>query len=138
MLKVKAGYAKEAIVDFLYVLLNNHNLERALEVIGSEADLLKEIPDFHFVCGLIYTELAIAMPEDSSMLIPMIETSYLQCLNLGGQSTKEIVNGTSTYLAAYNLGIFYEFIDMKERAKECYQFSASHNYTLAMERLSNL
>ncbi|MFC0211093.1 glycosyltransferase [Paenibacillus chartarius] len=134
-----ATYASDAVIDYLYVLLETKNFEQALNVIGNEQAQLQELADFHFVCGLIYMELAICFPQDSGELLPLIEHSYLQALAAGEAGRgREIVQGTGSYLAAYNLGVYYELLGNREAARSYYQMAVSAQYEPALKRLEVL
>jgi hypothetical protein len=67
--------------------------------------------------------------------LPLIERSYLASLELGKKGEGEIVLGTASFLAAYNLGVYYEMFNQKDKAKYFYEFSASYNYEPAKKRL---
>lgn len=135
----RPDYVMEAIVGYLYILLENRNLEQALQIIEVEKNRqIQFVPDFHFVSALIYMEAALLNPTEATTFLPLIEQAYLTCLYLGEQAAKEIVIGTSTYTASYNLGVFYEMTVRKDLAIEFYTKSASYQYGPAMERLRNL
>lgn len=131
-------HAADATVDFLYVLLEHKNYNRALEVIEQDRPSLQRLVDFHFVCGLLFTDIALAWPSEARALMTMIEQSYLQCLNLGENGGREIVTGTGSFLAAYNLGVFYEMIGHKENAQKYYLLSSKKGYEPAKLRFAKL
>ncbi len=129
-------YIQEAIVDYLYILLDNQNYEKAIDVITETQQSLHLLADFHFVCGLIYTNLAIALPTEAASLIPLIEQSYVSCLRLGEDGVDDIITGTSTFLAAYNLALFYETVGQEKKAQSFYQYASSMGYKPASNRIS--
>lgn len=135
-LPLSAGYAVELLVDYLYILLKNRRLEEALEVTFAEFDRLRFVPDFHFVRAHILMEVAIADPSLAIDILPQIELAYVECLRLGQQRAKEIVVGTSSFLAEYNLAVFYELNNQPQLAKKYYTEAARHGYSRALERLS--
>ncbi|MNC76035.1 hypothetical protein D3C75_1276780 [compost metagenome] len=69
------------------------------------------------------------------MYLNQLESFYLRCISLGFENGKEIVKGTSTFLPAYNLGLYYEMMGKAEKAKEFYMYSAEFGYSKAIERL---
>jgi tetratricopeptide (TPR) repeat protein len=128
-------YAIEAIIDYLYVLMKSGKLEEAMELIFAEFEALCGVPDFHFVRALIFMETALRDSTLTQDLLPEIERAYLQCLALGQRGKREIVLGTSSYLAAYNLAVFYELSNRLDLAKQYYSESARLGYQPAKERL---
>lgn len=134
--KPTAPYFLEAIIELLEVLTINKQYESALELAGNEIEWLEKSPDFAFSIAQFLLEYAIDAQDFS--VIGNIENSYLKCLELGRAGVKEIVIGSSTYLAAYNLAVFYESIGNEAKAKEYYALSDSYGYEPARERLQNL
>jgi len=47
---------------------------------------------------------------------------------LGSRGVPEIVIGASTFLAAYNLAVFYDSVGNKSEAQQYYALSASYGY----------
>ncbi|MNP15737.1 hypothetical protein D3C76_1081070 [compost metagenome] len=131
----RSNYAKEAVVDYLYMLLHNKKYNRALEIISENMEILSNLADFFFVGGLVCMDAAIANPHNAGMYLNQLESFYLRCISLGFENGKEIVKGTSTFLPAYNLGLYYEMMGKAEKAKEFYMYSAEFGYSKAIERL---
>lgn len=128
-----APYLLETIIELLEVLSVNKQYEAALELASNEVEWLEKSPDFAFSIAQFLLEYAIDTQDFS--VIGNIENSYLKCLELGRAGAKEIVIGASTYLAAYNLAVFYESIGNEVKAKEYYALSDSYGYEPARERL---
>ncbi len=131
-----APYLLDTIIELLDVLTVNKQYDAALELAGNEVEWLEKSPDFAFAIAQFLLEYAIDTQDYS--VIGNIENSYLKCLEFDRAGVKEIVIGSSTYLAAYNLAVFYESIGNEAKAKEYYALSDSYGYEPARERLQNL
>jgi len=129
----KPPFALETIIELLEVYTKRKEYEKALEIAGNEVEWLEKSPDFAFSIAQFLLEYAIDTQDFS--VIGNIENGYLKCLELGRAGVKEIVIGVSTYLAAYNLAVFYESIGNETKAKEYYELSDSYGYEPARERL---
>lgn len=128
-------YALEAIIELLEVLTINKQYEAALELAGNESEWLERSPDFCFSIAQLLLYYAIDTQDFS--VVDNIENAYLKCLEFGRAGTKQIVLGVSTYLAAYNLAVFYESTGNAAKAKEYYAMADSCGYEPAKERLQN-
>lgn len=132
------SYFTDLVVSYIYTLIEIKELYPAFEVIDRESARLNNSPDFQFVCGVFYMKFVLSDTSRNIDFLPLIERSYLSCLALGEKGEVEIVFGTSTFLAAYNLGVYYEMFNQKEKAKHFYQFSAKLNYKPAERRLDSI
>lgn len=70
--------------------------------------------------------------------MPLIETYYLKCLNLGETTKYESVLGLGSYVAAYNLGVWYEVSGQLDKAKICYELASEWGYEKAIQRMEAL
>lgn len=132
------GIRSKAIVEYLYNVLATGDFELGLELIHKEQNNLADYPDFHFVSGLLYMELIFNNIEKYIHLFSLIEKEFLTCLSLGDDCSRDSVLGTGSFLASYNVGVFYETLGDTAKAKKYYQNSAEHQYARAVERLRNL
>ncbi|WP_309088951.1 glycosyltransferase family 2 protein [Domibacillus sp.] len=112
--------------------------EEVLEIIKQNDTLLKNIPDFHFAKGLFYLDYCLRCPEEAANYIPLIEKSFLECLVLNERPDLEIVKGTSSFMAAYNLGVFYEVTGQLNKALPYYKYSCEKGYNPAEQRFKKL
>jgi glycosyltransferase involved in cell wall biosynthesis len=112
--------------------------EELFEVIVQNEDALKHVTDFHFAKGLFYLDYCLRNPSKMGNLIKGIENSFLTCLKLNYKFHTEYVQGTSSYLATYNLGVFYEVTGDMKKAEEYYGMSTKDGYKLASVRLEKL
>ncbi|WP_254848761.1 tetratricopeptide repeat-containing glycosyltransferase family 2 protein [Paenibacillus odorifer] len=132
------GYKPQLIIECLYTMLGVGNFEEGLVLIEREARLLSDFPDFYFVSGLFYMELVFSDINKYMRYFPLIEKSYLKCLSIGDTDKYESVKGTGTFLATYNLAVFYETTGDLNKARKYYELSAQYNYKLARKRFEIL
>lgn len=138
LLTKEDGFRPVVVVDYLYNIIANKNLDRGLDIILQEENRLSDYPDFHFVCGLFFMELVFSDMQKYSSYFPYIEKSYLTCIALGETDRYNSVKGTGSFRAAYNLGVFYETVGDLAKARKYYELSGRANYSLALERLAKL
>lgn len=132
------GYKPQLIVEYLYTILELKDFEKGLPVINAESRFLMHFPDFYFVSGLFYMELVFSDTSKYLNYFPRIEESYLKCLSIGDTNKYESVIGTGSFLAAYNLAVFYESTGNIVKAEKYYNISAQYNYKLAQKRIEIL
>lgn len=127
------SYAPELIMEYLNCLKDRKLYENATKIIQREESLMWNIPDFHYFIGLFYMEY-----QDTSLLnvqtrFKIIEGSFLTCIKLGEE--KALVKGVGSYLAEYNLGVFYEVLGERKRANHLFRESYSKGFKKAKERI---
>lgn len=132
------GFRPLVVVDYLYNIIANKNLECGLNIISQEEQNLSDYPDFHFVSGLFYMDLVFSDVNRYLNYFPYIEKSYLTCLAIGETDRYDSVRGTGSFRAAYNLGVFYETIGDLAKARKFYELSAKDKYRLAIDRLAKM
>lgn len=132
------GYFTDLVVNYIYTLIELKQFYPAFEIIDQMNVPLGNSPDYQFVCGIFYMNFVLSDTANNIDFLPLIERSYLICLALGKQNEREIVLGTASFLAAYNLGVYYEMFNQKEKAKEFYEMSAAYHYLPAKSRLLTL
>jgi glycosyltransferase involved in cell wall biosynthesis len=135
LLSGRERYAPNVIVNYLYLLIKLQEYEIGLNVIGQWYDWVQSFPDFHFACGIFYRELILHDPGRYASFLPLIESSYRRCIEIGETDRYDSVAGTGSYAAWYNLGNYYEVIGDRDKAIECYRHSASYQYQRALKRL---
>lgn len=131
-------YFPDLVINYLYTLIDLKQFYPAFEVIEQMDAYLANSPDYQFVRGLFFMNFVLSDILGNIDFLPLIEESYLASLKLGKKGKEEIVLGTASFLAAYNLGVYYEMFNQKDKAKYYYQFSASYNYEPAKKRLFTL
>ncbi|WP_270505316.1 glycosyltransferase family 2 protein [Paraclostridium sordellii] len=128
----KDEFIKDGLILYLYNLIKTNNIEKGLIIIENIFDYMNDCCDFHFVCGLIFTELVAFDSNKYISYFDNINICYLNALQLD----YEIVEGTGSYLAAFNLGTFYELTGNLDAAIKYFNISASYNYQLALNKLN--
>ncbi|MBA2877266.1 TPR repeat protein [Anoxybacillus kamchatkensis] len=76
--------------------------------------------------------------ERYAYVFSFIERSFIRCLEIGETDKYDCVRGTGSFLAAYNLGVFYEVTGQMGKAIRFYEQSAHEGYEKASERLKVL
>ncbi|WP_231574796.1 glycosyltransferase family 2 protein [Paenibacillus sp. FSL R7-0273] len=132
------GYKPQVVIEYLYTILGLDDFERGLTLIEQETHNLSDYPDFLFASGLFFMELVFSETDKYFKYFPLIEESYLKCLSIGDTTKYESVKGTGSFLAAYNLAVFYETTGDLGKAKTYYRISAEYNYKMAQQRLGIL
>ena len=136
--KQGAGYRANGIINYLYVLIETKEWDRAFKLVEKERKCLGAYADFHFACGILYMQAILADTGKYVSYLPCIEQSYLKCLEIGEVPANQGVGGTGTFRAAYNLGTWYEVAGDTKKAREYYQRAASEQYQPAIDRLNLL
>lgn len=107
-----------------------------ISVIAENEEKLKHVTDFHFYKGLFYLDYCLNNLEQAINLLPNIEASFLECIVISKKKHIEYLSGTASFLALYNLGVYYEAIGAVPNAKRYYMESAKLGYEPAKTRLS--
>ena len=126
---------------YLYTLMDagdSDSLREALAVAQKEEKELAQLSDFMFVCGLFYMKLVLSDVQRYLGYLPKIRECYLRCLEIGEQPWSRGVVGTGSFLANYNLGVWYEVSGQIEQAIRCYQAAAEEGYEPALRRMESL
>lgn len=132
------SYAPNIIVNLIYEIIAIDQLEEALSIIQKEQSFLHDFADFQFVCGIFYMKLILSNTAKYINLFPLIEESYLKCLQIGETDRYDNVIGTGSFTALHNLGSFYEVTGKLDKAKHCYQEAAGLGYEPSKMRLQQL
>jgi glycosyltransferase involved in cell wall biosynthesis len=139
LLDKSENYAPNVIVNLLYEIIATERYEDGLPIISREREWLHDFTDFHFVCGVLYMKLILNNTAKYVGLLPLIEQSYLKCLQIGDTDQYECVYGTGSFSALHNLGSLYEVMGKLDKAKQCYQeASAKFGYEPSGRRLELL
>ena len=138
MMKPADPFAPNVVVDFLYAAMELKEFGAGLESIRASEQWLADFPDFHHVCGLFYMRYVGADPAKRLADIPKIEQSYLRALALGETDKYKSVHGSGSFLANYNLGVFYHAMGDDARARVCLKAAAVQNYAPAAALLKKI
>jgi len=131
-------FAPNVIVDFLYAALELKQYAAGLEAIRDSESWLADFPDFHHVCGLFYMRYVGSDPAKNIGDLPKIEQSFLRSLTLGETEKYKSVYGSGSFLASYNLGVFYHAFGDDAGAQRCLEAAARQNYAPAAALLQQL
>jgi tetratricopeptide (TPR) repeat protein len=138
LVPLKSWYRHSLIIDYLYTIIGNKSFEKGMKLIETERDRFVDSPDFHFACGLFYMDLIFSNVNKYIHLFPLIEKSFLRCLQIGDTDKYDSVKGTGSFLASYNLGVFHEVLGNTDKAISFYQQAANEQYERAIKRLELL
>ena len=133
-----AAYRRAGVVSYLKNLMAQTAYESALKLIQNEENRLTDCAEYHFLCGNFFTKLVLSDVQRYIGFLPEIEASYRRCLEIGEGSANGGQIGCGSFLAAYNLGVWYEVNGKINEAKVFYQQSAKDGYALAKDRLKLL
>jgi len=131
-------YAPNVVVQYLYVLKDAKQFADALDIIRENHSWVEHFPDYHFVRGLLYLDVILSNPEAYLALLPEIETAYKRCLAIGETDQYDSQAGVGSFIALYNLGVYYEIFGKTQEAINCYQQSSVLGYSKAKERMRKL
>lgn len=131
-------FAPNVIVDFLYAAMELKQFEAGVEAIQSSGAWLADFPDFHHVCGLFYMRYVGSNPAKHLGDIPKIEQSFQRALALGDTDKYKSVQGSGSFLANYNLGVFYHAMGDDAKARPCLTAAAKQNYAPADNLLKKI
>lgn len=134
----KAPYRPKGVVGFLYSLMACGEYTEVLRVVEAEEERLGESASFYFFCGVFYMQLILSDTVRYIKYLPMIEKSYLRCLEIGTGVQDEEDVGAGSYKAAYNLGTWYEVSGDMKKAERYYQQATEQGYVRAQERLREM
>jgi tetratricopeptide (TPR) repeat protein len=142
--KARAGmkpsnpFAPNVVVDFLYAAMELKQFAAGLEVIRTSEHQLADFPDFHHVCGLFYMKFVGSNPAQNIADLPKIEQSFRRSLGLGETDKYKSVHGSGSFLANYNLGVYYHAFGDHAGAQRCLEAAARQNYAPAAALLEKL
>ncbi|MCA1248664.1 glycosyltransferase [Massilia sp. MS-15] len=104
-----AAWRHDLVVRAMFTLKMAGQPEEAVHLADLEMDNWQDSPDYYFALGDVLLELASRNPDTAPEVLPMIEASWLRCLELGDQPALEgSVSGRGSFLAAHNLAVLYE------------------------------
>lgn len=131
----KDAFVKDGLILYLYNVIKTHEFEKGLKIINDNFDSLNKYCDFYFICGVFFTELVASNPEKYTCYFSNIELCYLNAFQLGDDATSDSIEGTGSYLAAFNLGVFYELMGNIGKSIDYYIISSKYDYIPATTKL---
>jgi len=138
--RVKPGdpTAPSIAVELLYTIIALKEFEAGIGVVARAEEYLGDYPDFFLVRGLFFMNLIRSNPAKYVSDLPKIEQSFQRCLELGEEQKRRSVHGSGTFLASYNLGVFYQAFGNLARARRCFEDSAALGYEPAAALLEKM
>ncbi len=129
------GYRTGGVISYIYNLLEAKKYEKGFEIIENERERLAPYADYHFACGTFYTQAIFSDVQRYVNYLPLIEQSYLRCLEIGEVPEHEGVLGNGSFKAAYNLGVWFEVNGDSKKALSYYRMAQAKGYQPAKERI---
>ncbi|MCF8167856.1 MAG: glycosyltransferase family 2 protein [Rhodoferax sp.] len=118
--------AHDLLIRWLFALKKLAQFEVAVALAESRMTQWAQSPDYWFVVGDLLLDFACSHPEKAQELMPMIEASWLRCLEIGERPDLEgAVHGRGSYLPAQNLAVIYEGSGRADDAHRCQELAAS-------------
>lgn len=113
------SYRHDLVVRTIFSLKAARQFEEAIQFAEEEMKNWQHSPDFFFVLGDLLFEWANLNPASAVQeLLPMVESSWLRCLEIGDQPTLSgAVLGRGSHLAAHNLAVLYTGLGNTEQAE---------------------
>jgi glycosyltransferase involved in cell wall biosynthesis len=131
-------FAPNVVVDLIYAAMSLKQFDAGLEAIARSEDSLAGFPDFHLARGLFYMNLIRDDTAKHIAELPKVEQSFQRCLALGETESYKSVHGTGSFLASYNLGLFYQVFGNAAGAKNCFESAARAGFEPAALMLKTL
>ena len=131
-------FAPNIVVDLLYSAMAVKQFDAGLEALARSEKNLAGFPDFHLARGLFYMHLIRNHTAKHLAEVPKVEQSFQRCLALGETDRHKSVRGAGTFLASYNLGLFYHVFGNAAGAKKCFMSAAKFGYEPAAMMLQQL
>lgn len=112
-----AIWRHDLVVRLLFSYKQEKKFSEGFSLISEEEANYTSSPDFYFTCGDFCIDAALNLPEHAEVLIPMIESYFLTARSIGENTlVDDHVIGRGSFLAAYNLYVFYSSTGRPEEA----------------------
>ena len=123
-----AAFRHELVVRSIFSLKKAQQHEAAIALSEIEMKNWQHSPDFFFVLGDLLLDWATLNPATAFQeLLPIVESSWLKCLELGDQPTLAgSVMGRGSHLAAHNLAVLYAGLGDVKQADHYKKLAAGH------------
>lgn len=135
LIKPSDSFYPQFITNYISFCKTSKAFDLGLDIILENEEHLQNYPDFYFSSGEFYLEFVLDNIQENIDYVQVIETCYLACLEIGEIDHHASLTGVGSFLAQYNLGIYYELNQDIETAKKYFTLASSHNYKPAIERL---
>jgi glycosyltransferase involved in cell wall biosynthesis len=131
-------FAPNIVVDLIYTAMKLKDYVPALAVINAMEKPLADFPDFFLVRGLFFMELIRTDTARYISELPKVEQSFQRSLILGETDKYKSVHGAGSFLASYNLGVYYHVLGNSDGARRCFEAAANLGYAPAQAMLQKL
>lgn len=113
-----AAWFHDLLLRRLFTLKKLQAFEQAMLLAEAEMGRWDHSPDFFFTIGDLLLDWAAAQPQHAGALLPMIEASWQRALEIGeNPQLPDSVLGRGSFLAAHNLGVFFESLGDRAKAR---------------------
>jgi len=104
-----AAFRHDLVVRAIFTLKKAGLHEEAIHLADAEMANWQHSPDYYFALGDLLLDWVASNPGAVDELLPMVEASFLRCLEIGEQPELDgAVSGRGSHLAAHNLAVLYE------------------------------
>lgn len=113
-----AAWFHDLLLRRLFTLKKLQDFEPAMLLAQAEMGQWDHSPDFFFTIGDLLLDWAAAQPQHAAALLPMIDASWQRALQVGeNPQLPDSVHGRGSFLAAHNLGVFFDGLGDAARAR---------------------
>lgn len=113
-----AAWFHDLLLRRLFTLKKLRAFEPAMQLAEAEMGRWDHSPDFFFTVGDLLLDCAAAQPQHAAALLPMIEASWQRALRIGDNpQLPDSVHGRGSFLAAHNLGVFFDSLGDAAQAR---------------------
>jgi glycosyltransferase involved in cell wall biosynthesis len=131
-------FAPNVAVDLIYTAMKLKDFLPALGVINAMEKPLADFPDFFLARGLFFMELIRTDTARYISELPKVEQSFQRSLILGETDKYKSVHGSGSFLASYNLGVYYHVLGNSDGERRCFEAAANLGYAPAQAMLQKL
>jgi glycosyltransferase involved in cell wall biosynthesis len=120
-----AAFRHDLVVRAMFSMKKAELHEEAIRLADDEMPNWQQSPDYYFALGDLLLDWTALNPSAVDELLPMVEASFLRCLEIGEQSELDgAVSGRGSHLAAHNLAVLYEGLGDTEKAERYRQLAS--------------
>jgi tetratricopeptide (TPR) repeat protein len=117
----------DLLLRWLFALKKCGRHEEAIHLAQERMARWELSPDYWFTLGDLLLDWACEQPQRHQELMPMIEASWLRCLEIGERPDLEgSVQGRGSYLAAANLAVVYDGLGRSDEARKYRSLAAAN------------
>ena len=77
------NYYRKGVIRYIYALIEIESFENAMKIIDEVKEDFKKYADFNFLCGIFYMKAILFDIVKYQDYLPLIEKSYLKCIEIG-------------------------------------------------------